>query len=114
MCAERKTTKDERGATMYGRQDKRHFFRMMVNSQVMMKINDPESGRDLTGICRDLSASGMAVDIDEPLEMGTLLTVRLESSNASIVPLDALAKVVRCAQEGEDIYQLGLTFIELN
>jgi hypothetical protein len=56
----------------------------------------------------------MAVEVDEPLEMGTMLHLRLESTNASIAPLDAHAKVVRCSQESEDIYQLGLSFIELN
>ena len=88
--------------------DNRHYFRMMVNADVQLLINDPEAGRTLDGICRDLSASGMAVEVDEPLEMGTMLRVRLESANASIPPLDASAKVMRCSQESEDIYQLGL------
>ena len=99
---------------MLTRNDKRNYFRMMVNSDVQMIVNDPESGRVLSGICRDLSATGMSVEVDEPLEMGTLLHLRLESNNSSVVPLDAHAKVVRCAQEGEDIYQLGMSFIELN
>lgn len=99
---------------MLNRNDKRNYFRMMVNTDVQMLINDPECGRTLTGICRDLSATGMAVEVDEPLEMGTLLHLRLESTNSSVAPLDAHAKVVRCSQEGDDLYQLGLTFIELN
>ncbi|MBV2129958.1 PilZ domain-containing protein [Arsukibacterium indicum] len=94
--------------------DGRHYFRMMVNADVQLQLNDPEAGRMIDGICRDLSASGMSVDIDEPLEMGTLIKVRLESNNASIPPLDATAKVVRCAQESEDGYQVGLAFMELN
>ena len=94
--------------------DNRHYFRMMVNADVQLLINDPEAGRTLDGICRDLSASGMAVEVDEPLEMGTMLRVRLESANASIPPLDASAKVMRCSQESEDIYQLGLAFMALN
>ena len=99
---------------MLSRNDKRNYFRMMVNTEVQMMINDPESGRMLSGICRDLSASGMSIEVDEPLEMGTLIRVRLDSANASIPPLDASAKVMRCSQESEDIYQLGLAFMELN
>ncbi|TXH98709.1 MAG: PilZ domain-containing protein [Rheinheimera sp.] len=99
---------------MLNRNDKRNYFRMMVNAEVQMMINDPESGRVFSGICRDLSATGMAVEVDEPLEMGTLIHLRLESTNSSIVPLDAHAKVVRCSQEAEDLYQLGLIFMELN
>lgn len=94
--------------------DNRNYFRMMVNADVKLMINDPESGRSIDGICRDLSATGMSVEIDEPLEMNTLLRVRLDSANASVPPLDAVAKVMRCSQESEDVYQLGLAFMELN
>ncbi len=99
---------------MLTRNDKRNYFRMMVNSDVQMIVNDPESGRILSGICRDLSATGMSVEMDEPLEMGMMLHVRLESTNSSLVPLDAHSKVVRCSAESEDVYLLGLLFIELN
>ena len=94
--------------------DNRHYFRMMVNADVKLMINDPETGRVIDGICRDLSATGMSVEVDEPLEMGLMLHVRLESTNSSLVPLDAHAKVVRCGAESEDVYLLGLLFIELN
>lgn len=99
---------------MLNRSDNRHFYRMMVNADVKLMLNDPEAARVIDGICRDLSASGMSVEIDEPLEMGTLIRVRLESPNASVAPLDATAKVMRCSQENEDCYNLGLAFIELN
>lgn len=99
---------------MLNRGDNRHFYRMMVNADVKLMINDPEAARVIDGICRDLSASGMSVEIDEPLEMGVLVRVRLESPNASVAPLDATAKVMRCSQENEACYQLGLAFIELN
>lgn len=99
---------------MLNRGDNRHFYRMMVNADVKLMINDPEAARVIDGICRDLSASGMSVEIDEPLEMGGLVRVRLESANASVAPLDATAKVIRCSQESETCYNLGLAFIELN
>jgi c-di-GMP-binding flagellar brake protein YcgR len=99
---------------MLTKSDNRHYFRMMVNASVQLMINHPEVGRVIEGICRDLSASGMSVDVDEPLEMGTLIKVKLESANASIPPLDATAKVMRCSQEQEDNYQLGLAFIDMN
>lgn len=99
---------------MLNRGDNRHFYRMMVNADVKLMINDPEAARVIDGICRDLSASGMSVEIDEPLEMGVLVRVRLESPNASVAPLDATAKVMRCSQENEECYHLGLAFIELN
>jgi len=99
---------------MLTKNDNRSYFRMMVNANVQLMVSHPEVGRVLEGICRDLSASGMSVDVEEPLEMGTLINIKLESANASVPPLDATAKVVRCSQEQEDTYQLGLAFIEVN
>jgi len=99
---------------MLGHNDKRNYFRMMVNSAVQIMINDPETGRVIDGICRDLSATGMSLEIDEPLEMGTMLFIKMETSNPGIAPLSAHAKVTRCAQEQEDCYQLGVQIVELN
>jgi hypothetical protein len=99
---------------MLGHNDKRNYYRMMVNAQVQLMINDPQSGRVINAICRDLSSTGMSLEIDEPLEMGIMLYIKMESSNPSIPPLSAHAKVMRCAQEQEDCYQLGVQIIELN
>lgn len=100
---------------MLSRNDNRHYFRMMINAEVTLMINEPQQGRTITGMCRDLSASGMSVEIDEPLEPGTLIRVRLASNSSSIPPLDATAKVMRCGQEDKgEHYQLGLAFIEMN
>lgn len=99
---------------MVNRNDNRHFYRMMVNADVKLMINDPEAARVVDGVCRDLSASGMSVETDELIELGTLIRIRLESPNASVPPLDATAKVMRCSQDSEESYNLGLAFIELN
>lgn len=99
---------------MLGHNDKRNYYRMMVNAQVQVMINDPQSGRVVNAICRDLSATGMSLEIDEAMEMGTLLYIKMDSANPSIPPLSAHAKVMRCTQEQEDYYQLGVQIIELN
>ncbi len=77
---------------MLGHSDKRNYYRMMVNSQVQLMINDPQSGRVINAICRDLSSTGMSLEIDEPLEMGIMLYIKMQSSNPSIPPLSAHAK----------------------
>ncbi|MFC4656500.1 MULTISPECIES: PilZ domain-containing protein [Rheinheimera] len=99
---------------MLGQNDKRNYFRMMVNSQVQIMVTDPETGRMIDGICRDLSSTGMSLEVDEPLEMGILLFIKMETNNPSIPPLSAHARVVRCAQEHEDCYQLGVQIVEMN
>ena len=56
----------------------------------------------------------MSLEVDEPLEMGVLLYIKMQSANPSIPPLSAHAKVTRCAQEQEDCYQLGVQIVEMN
>jgi len=95
-------------------EDKRNFFRMLVNAEAQLVILDSEAGRKIDGVCRDLSASGMSIEIDEPLEVTTELKVRIDASNNSVPSLDALARVVRCSEVEEKEYLLGLEVLEIN
>lgn len=95
-------------------EDKRNFFRMLVNAEAQLVILDSEAGRKIDGVCRDLSASGMSIEIDEPLEVTTEVKVRIDASNNSVPPLDALARVVRCSEVEEKEYLLGLEVLEIN
>lgn len=99
---------------MHEQTDKRNYFRMMINSPVVILITSPNNGRSLTGFCRDLSATGMSLEVDEPLEMGAMLFIKMDTMNPSFPPLSAHAKVIRCAQENEDFYQLGVQIVEMN
>ena len=95
-------------------EDKRNFFRMLVNAEAQLVILDSEAGRKIDGVCRDLSASGMSIEIDEPLEVTTEPKVRIDASNNSVPSLDALARVVRCSEVEEKEYLLGLEVLEIN
>ncbi|ATC94253.1 hypothetical protein PTUN_a1652 [Pseudoalteromonas tunicata] len=87
---------------------------MMVNAEVQLTLIDSEAGRQIDGVCRDLSATGMAIEIDEPIEMNITLKVKIASSNNSVPSLEALAKVVRCTSLESNEYLLGLEIIEMN
>ncbi len=95
-------------------QDKRNFFRMMVNAQVQLTLLDSEAGREMHGICQDLSATGMAIELDEPLEVNTEIKVQIESSNNGVPSLDAIAKVIRCTFLESEDYLIGLEIVEMN
>ncbi|MDE3272718.1 PilZ domain-containing protein [Pseudoalteromonas sp. SSM20] len=95
-------------------EDKRNFFRMLVNAEAQLVILDSEAGRKIDGVCRDLSASGMSIEIDEPLEVATEVKVRIDASNNSVPSLDALARVVRCSEVEEKEFLLGLEVLEIN
>ena len=93
-------------------EDKRKFMRMMVNAQA--KVTLLESGEVFQGTCTDLSATGLSIVIEQPLEMNTMTEVHINSTSAAIPPLNAHAKVVRCSQDNDNQYILGLEISQFN
>ncbi len=99
---------------MLGYDDKRNFFRMMVNSPCDLVINDDESSRTIQAICRDISATGMSLEVGETsVEIGTTVSVSIESTSSQIPSLSATAKVVRCEPEGESSCIVGVEITEM-
>lgn len=95
-------------------EDKRSFFRMMINADLSVTLLDDEAGRVIDGVCRDLSATGMAIELDEPLEIGVHCRIRLDSTNVAIPPLDAIVRVHRCSAESDNAYIIGTEIVEFN
>ena len=93
--------------------EQRCFFRMMVNSDCVLSINDEESSRTVSAICRDLSATGMSLELDEPIEAGTQVDTKLESTNTQIPSLMTKSKVVRCTQQSDSSYIVGVEILEM-
>lgn len=99
---------------MLGYDDKRNFFRMMVNSPCQMEINDEESSRTIQAVCKDISATGMSLEVEEPsIEVGTQVSVSIDSTSSQIPALAALAKVVRCVPESETSCIVGVEITEM-
>lgn len=94
--------------------DKRGFYRMLLNSEVRLTVIDDEANTDIIATCRDLSATGMAVEHSHPIELGTHVKARVESSNTSIQSLDVKGKVVRVDEEAVDIYLIGISIEDLD
>lgn len=94
--------------------DNRDFYRMMVNSQVTVTIIDDEVNSTVIATCRDLSATGMALEMPHPLEVGTGIRVRVDSPNNTVAALDVKGKVVRVGQESEECYLLGINISEID
>ena len=100
---------------MLGYDDKRNFFRMMVNSVCELKIQDDESIRSIQAVCKDISATGMSFELEESsVEIGTLVNVYIESTNSQIPSLTADTKVVRCdTAEDESSCTVGVEILEM-
>ncbi len=100
---------------MLGYDDKRNFFRMMVNSPCELVISDDESTRTIQALCKDISATGMSFDVEEhAIAIGSEVQVSIESTNSQIPSLTAKTKVVRCSSVSETGYTIGVEVIEMN
>ena len=94
--------------------DKRGFYRMLINSEVMVTIIDDEANSQVSATCRDLSATGMAIEMSHPIEVGTNIRVHVESATSTVQALNAKGKVVRVTEESADCYLLGVEINELD
>ncbi|MFD2166873.1 PilZ domain-containing protein [Thalassotalea euphylliae] len=94
--------------------DKRNFYRMLLNSEVKVTIIDEEINSEFLATCRDLSATGMAIEIAHPLEIGTRLKAKVESANSAVQSLDVSGKVVRVDEESADLYLVGVSIDDID
>jgi hypothetical protein len=94
--------------------DNRDFYRMMINSQVTVTIIDDEVNSTIVAVCRDLSATGMAIEMPHPITLDTSVRVYVDAAGSSIASLDVKGKVVRCTQESEECYLLGINISEID
>ncbi|WP_343068337.1 PilZ domain-containing protein [Marinobacter oulmenensis] len=89
--------------------EKRDFHRMQVNAGI--QITD-SSGETFTGTCIDLSATGMQLLVDRPMEVGATLSTRMDSADAQVAALETECEVMRCQQQ-DDGYLLGVNITRL-
>ncbi|MBL4765963.1 MAG: PilZ domain-containing protein [Colwellia sp.] len=94
--------------------DKRNFYRMMLNNEVVVTIIDDEANSQIMATCRDLSATGMAIEVEHPLAMSTQVKIKLDSASDQVQSLDIRGKVVRIDEECEGCYLIGIAIEELD
>lgn len=102
------------GVRMINFDDKRNFYRMMLNSEVVVTIIDAEANSQIMATCRDLSATGMAIEMEKPLALSTHVKIKLDSASEQVQSLDISGKVVRVDEEFEGCYLVGIAIEELD
>jgi hypothetical protein len=89
--------------------ERRSYHRMLIDSPV--QVTDEE--RNITAICRDLSASGMSLDVPESyFSLNDSVSIFLPTGDSRVPPLQAEAKVTRIDNSGEH-FQIGVEFTSL-
>lgn len=95
--------------------DKRNFFRMMVNSACQVKLIEAPEGHSMSAVCRDISATGMSIELNaKQINVGTLLEITIESQSDQLQSLVAKSKVVRCDEISEQACLVGVEISEMS
>ena len=94
--------------------DKRNFYRMMLNNEVAVTVKDDEVNSQLSATCRDLSATGMAFEIEHPLAISTRVRVKVDSASSQVQALDVSGRVVRIEEVSSNCYLIGITIEEID
>ena len=89
--------------------ERRDFARMVINAPVTLFQHQ----QVLTGICRDLSANGMGVAVNEHrFDVHQPIRINLATSNNLLPPFEAQARIVRVLEEDKGVL-LALEFQSL-
>jgi len=87
---------------------------MMLNSPVTVIIIDDEANSTIVATCRDLSATGVAIEMTHPLDIGTNVQVSVESANSNVPALDVSGKVIRVTEESDNCFLVGINISEID
>jgi len=91
--------------------EKRDFIRMKVDSEITLR--ESKSGTTCKGICRDLSGTGMSLEVNQLFQPDIELNISLPSNNETFPSFDTTVKVVRCTDLGNEFYMLGVEIIKV-
>jgi hypothetical protein len=85
--------------------EKRNFIRMKINAPV----NIEHAGSQFVARCKDLSGSGMLVDIEQALPIGAVVQLSIEQEGEKRLPFRATAEVARVEPAGTGSFTIGLS-----
>ncbi|MGY3930913.1 type IV pilus assembly protein PilZ [Aeromonas encheleia] len=89
--------------------ERRAFARMLINAPVTLFQHQ----QVLEGICRDLSANGMGVEVNEHgFDLQQLIRISLATSSNLLPPFEVQARIVRVLEEEKGLL-LALEFQSL-
>ncbi|GGF12722.1 MULTISPECIES: PilZ domain-containing protein [Pseudoalteromonas] len=95
-------------------EEKRDFRRMQIHTPAKLIPLDAVNGEEIQVTCTDLSATGLAIHLDEVLEIGSLYRVLIASTSTAITSFDATARVIRATKEQDGSLSAGLEIVSFN
>ena len=85
--------------------EKRNFIRMKINTPVEIQAGNEK----FTARCKDLSGSGVLIQADRALALGTSVEIFIQQEGEKLLPFRATGEVVRVDPVNPSGYILGLS-----
>jgi hypothetical protein len=89
--------------------EKRQFIRMKVDTEVTLTVRD--NGQQYSGLCKDLSGSGMLIEMDKDIPIGSNVDIRITSGKN---PFVADAQVARVKTAPGEKFIVGLKINDID
>ncbi len=89
--------------------EKRNFIRMKINTPV----NIEHAGKTFIARCKDLSGSGMLVESEEQLPVGSIVNLLIDQEGDKRLPFRATAEVARVDAAGTGSFTIGLSITSI-
>lgn len=88
-------------------------FRTMINQELTITLFDDENNLEVSANCRDLSDTGVALEINHPVDVGTLIKIHLDCDDQISLPLThCLGRVQRCTIESDELFLLTVEILD--
>jgi len=89
--------------------------RQAIRYKAKIDIQFPLAGRYVATQTVDVSRGGFAFIAEQPIELGTKLTLEINlPREVSPLPISAVTEVVRCVPEAKDRFQLGVRTLKIS
>ena len=94
--------------------NKRDYFRMLINATCDVTVSDGTRKYEISAICKDMSATGIALATSEKIPVGASVEVLIESQHSHFASLQATTKAVRCKSQDDGDYIIGLQVLSFD
>lgn len=85
--------------------EQRDFRRMSIDASATIIYARGDEMRRIKGVCKDLSATGLSLQVEEALQVGDVIEVVIEGTQ--VQALDVKARVLRVEDLGQGAFLLG-------
>ncbi len=92
--------------------ERRDFMRMKIDTAVTLIYGEPVN--ELEGICKDLSGTGISIEVDHKIPVGTECKVTIHDGHTNLSKFQAVFAIKRITDSEDNRFVLGGAITEMS